>query len=165
MIGHMKHWGIPNARERQRIKRIIPMSAVLLYLQTCPVCASSKKILKMQKNPLNFIGSQKVGSPSQVDLINMRSHELNEMKWILCYVDNLSDFSQICCLPNKSSTTVGETIVQKLSAAFGPMILQSDNGSEFFAPLAEWSGSEIVSLKSWVRWLKKLTIHKVWWTL
>jgi hypothetical protein len=66
----------------------VPMSAVLLYFQTCPVCASSKKILeKKKKNPLKFIISQQVGTPSQVDLIHARSHEVKGMKWILHYVD------------------------------------------------------------------------------
>jgi hypothetical protein len=36
----------------------LPMSAKLLYLQTCPFCASSKNILKKKRNPLKSIVSQ-----------------------------------------------------------------------------------------------------------
>jgi hypothetical protein len=61
----------------------------------------------------------------------MRSFEVKGMKWILRYVDCLSGFSQVRCLPNKSSAAVGEAIVQILSASVKPMILQSDNGTEF----------------------------------
>jgi len=53
----------------------VPMSAVLLYLNTCPVCAGTKKISKKKKNPLKFIISEHVGTRSQVDLIDMRSFE------------------------------------------------------------------------------------------
>jgi hypothetical protein len=88
----------------------VPMSAVLLYLQTCTVCASSKKILKKTMNPLKFIISERVGSCSQLDLIDMRLHEVNGIKRILCYVDCLSSFSQIRCLPKKSSALMGEAI-------------------------------------------------------
>ena len=107
------------------------MSAVLLYLNTCPVCAATKKVSKKKKNPLKFIISEHVGARSQVDLIDMRSFEVNGMKWILRYVDCLSGFAQVRCLPNKSSSVVGEALVQILSASVRPLILQSDNGSEF----------------------------------
>jgi len=107
------------------------MSAVLLYLSTCPVCAVTKKISKKKKNPLKFIISEHVGTRSQVDLIDMHSFEAKGMKWILRYVDCLSGFSQVHCLPNKSSAVVGEALVQILSTSVKPTILQSDNGSEF----------------------------------
>lgn len=109
----------------------VPMSAVLLYLNTCPVCAGTKKISKKKKNPLKFIISEHVRTRSQVDLIDMRSFEANGMKWILRYIDCLSGFGQVRCLPNKSSAVVGEALVQILSASVRPLILQSDNGSEF----------------------------------
>jgi ABC-type glycerol-3-phosphate transport system permease component len=38
-------------------------------------------------------------------------------------------------VPNKSSTTVEEAIVQILSASIRPMILQSDNEFEFLGAL------------------------------
>jgi len=64
-------------------------------------------------------------------LIDMHSFEAKGMKWILRYVDCLSGFSQVHCLPNKSSAVVGEALVQILSTSVKPTILQSDNGSEF----------------------------------
>ncbi len=109
----------------------VPMPAVLLYLSTCPVCTATKKISKKKKNPLKFIISEHVGTRSQVDLIDMHSFEAKGMKWILRYVDCLSGFSQVHCLPNKSSAVVGEALVQILFASVKPTILQSDNGSEF----------------------------------
>jgi hypothetical protein len=95
----------------QSLRYSVPMSSVLLYFQTFPVCASSKKILKKKMNPLKLIISEWVGSRSQADLIETRSLEVKGMKWILRYVDCLSGFSEICCLPYMSSVVVAEAIV------------------------------------------------------
>ncbi len=137
-IIHQAHTELGHAKCRRKNKNKlqaswigVPMSAVLLYLNTCPVCAGTKRISKKKKKPLKFIISEHVGTCSQVDLIDMRSFEVKGMKWILRNVDCLSGFSQVRCLPNKSSAAVGEAIVQILSASVKPMILQSDNGTEF----------------------------------
>ncbi len=56
------------------------MSALLLPLKTYPVCAASQRILK-KKPPIQGHYLQNVGMQSQVDLIDMKSHEVkgNEM--------------------------------------------------------------------------------------
>ena len=137
-IIHDAHTALGHAKCRRKNKNRIqaswygvPIPAVLLYLSTCPICAGTKKISKKKKNPLKFIISEQVGTRSQVDLIDMRSFEVKGMKWILRYVNCLSGFSQVQCIPNKSSAVVGEAIIQILSASVRPLILQSDNGPEF----------------------------------
>jgi hypothetical protein len=137
-IIHESHTALGHAKCRRKNKNRIqaswygvPISAVLLHLSTCPICAGTKKISKKKKNPLKFIISEQVRTRSQVDLIDMRSFEVKGMKWILRYVNCLSGFSQVQCIPNKSSAVVGEAIIQILSASVRPLILQSDNGPEF----------------------------------
>ncbi len=100
---------MPNTEGRQRIKsrfcgRHTNFSRNVVFTDL----STSKKILKNMMNPLRFIICDRVGSRSQLDLIDMRLHEVKGMKWILHYVDCLSNFSQICCLPIKSSVVVGK---------------------------------------------------------
>jgi hypothetical protein len=78
------------------------------------------KLYFMKKTtPALFLS--RFGTQSQVD-----THDMTGMKWVLHYVNCTSVFSQILCLPSKSSAVVGEAIVHMLSAS-----IQSDNASEF----------------------------------
>ena len=105
-------------------------SSVALLEHLSYMCCPQEDF-KEQKNPLKFIISDQVGTRSQVDLIDIRSFEVKGMKWILRYIDCLSGFSQVRCIPNKSSAVVGDAIIQILSASVRLLILQSDNGPEF----------------------------------
>jgi hypothetical protein len=60
-LGHAKCHR-KNKNNIQSLLYSVQMSAVLLYLQTCMACASSKKIVKKKKYPLKFIISQQVGT-------------------------------------------------------------------------------------------------------
>jgi hypothetical protein len=73
------------------------------------------------------------GARVQVNLIDMRSSKdpVTGHKWILCYGDHLSSYSQVWCLTSKSSKEVGEALVKFLSSSLLPKVLQSNNGGEF----------------------------------
>ena len=132
-IIHQAHTELGHAKCRRKNKNKIQCSYVsgATVLKHLSCLCWHKENFQEEKKTLKFIISEHVGARSQVDLIDMRSFEVKGMKWILRYVDCLSGFSQVRCLPNKSSAAVGEAIVQILSASVKPMILQSDNGTEF----------------------------------
>ena len=52
-------------------------------------------------------------------------------KWILRYADHLSAYAFVRCLRTKESKEVGINLVEIISESIEPIILQSDNGSEF----------------------------------
>jgi hypothetical protein len=82
----------------------IPRTAVEMYLSLCPHCTiNSKKTKKTKLCPLKFMISSSCGARAQVDLIDMRSSEdpVTGHKWILCYGDHLSGYSQVWCLTIK----------------------------------------------------------------
>jgi hypothetical protein len=68
-------------------------------------------------------------------------------KWILRCVDHFSGFSHAAALKDKSSISVGNTLIKILSTAVLPEILQSDNGKEFFGYYINMIKTEFESLK------------------
>ena len=74
-----------------------------------------------------------IGQRCQVDLVDMTSQEdpITGNKWILRYVDHLSGYGYVCCLPSKESKYTAQALVEIISKSIEPIILQSDNGSEF----------------------------------
>jgi hypothetical protein len=100
-----------------------------LFIQSCPVCASSKRIGTKKKNPFKFFILQQVDTQSHVELIDMSSHEAKGVKWLLHDWPAFLDFLGRIALPSKSSAVVKEAIIQLLSASIGSMALQSDDSS------------------------------------
>ena len=74
-----------------------------------------------------------IGQRCQVDLVDMTSQEdpITGNKWNLRYVDHLSGYGYVCCLPSKESKYTAQALVEIISKSIEPIILQSDNGSEF----------------------------------
>jgi hypothetical protein len=110
----------------------VPLPAVRLFLDTCPVCVCGRKVMAKRKmNPLKMIISEHIGSRAQIDLIDFTSHEYNGMKWLLRYADHLSTYSHIRAMATREAEETGVNLVHILSSCIMPKILQSDNGSEF----------------------------------
>lgn len=134
------HKKLGHAKERKTIKMVqkqwygISNFAVKAYMSLCPQCNQvARNTKKMKMRPLKFILSKQVGARAQVDLIDMRSQPdpVTNHKWILRYADHLSAFSHVRCLKSKASVEVAQALIEIISSAIIPKILQSDNGSEF----------------------------------
>jgi hypothetical protein len=141
-IIHSIHFSfIRHPRDKEKNQKIInkkyygvPISAVEEYLRLCKFCiANKKKQPKAQQNPLKMILMNEVGQRCQVDLIDMSSQPdpSNNNKWILRYVDHLSGYGYVRCMPTKESRNTANALVEIISESIVPEILQSDNGSEF----------------------------------
>jgi hypothetical protein len=79
----------------------------MIALSTCPYCMSARNPSASSKmQPLKFIMSETVGHRAQVDLISMESMEINGYKYILCYVDHLSGFSDVALMRTKKDSTI-----------------------------------------------------------
>ncbi|CAF2918564.1 unnamed protein product [Rotaria sp. Silwood2] len=86
----------------------------------------------------------------QMDLIDMRSTEFNDFKWIFHAKDHFSKYSWLYPMMSKEATNVA-SILQSIFYQFGPpKILQSDNGREFVARVIldlqkNWPGLVIIN--------------------
>jgi hypothetical protein len=68
-----------------------------------------------------------------MDLIDMRSSEYNNFKWIFHAKDHFSKYSWLFPMTTKEASNVAN-ILQSIFYQFGPpKILQSDNGRGFVA--------------------------------
>lgn len=65
----------------------------------------------------------------------MQSAPDGEFKWIMHYQDHLTKFSYLRALPNKKASRVALELLKIFLMQGAPMILQSDNGSEFIASI------------------------------
>jgi len=71
-------------------------------------------------------------TPSQVDLVDMRSCSDADYNWIGHYKDHFSKFSIIWPQKKKSATETIQCLETFVFAYLGvPKLLQSDNGKEF----------------------------------
>ena len=89
----------------------------------------------------------------QVDLIDMRSTEFNDFKWIFHAKDHFSKYSWLYPMISKEATNVA-SILQSIFYQFGPpKLLQSDNDWEFVAQVILdlrkiWRGLVIINGRS-----------------
>ena len=79
----------------------------------------------------------------------MQSAPDGEFKWIMHYQDHLTKFSYLRALPNKKASRVALELLKIFLMQGAPMILQSDNGSEFIASIIQdlkdlWPACNIV---------------------
>ncbi len=77
--------------------------------------------------------SSHFNSGGQVDLINMTAYPDGNMYWILHYQDHHDKMSYLKALPNKRPATIAAVLFILFLQQGAPVILQSDNGSEFVA--------------------------------
>lgn len=69
----------------------------------------------------------------QVDLIDMQSSQHATYKWIMVYQDHLTKFCVLRALTSKRAAEVAFQLTDIFLLLGAPVILQSDNGSEFTA--------------------------------
>jgi hypothetical protein len=138
------HMSLGHARDikknKARLDQVyysIPESCVKDFLKLCPYCCPARNKKKKNKVPLKMILTPRIGHRAQIDLIDMGALAINGTRYILRYVDHLSGFSQIHALMTKSAEEVGIKLIQILSTAVIPEILQSDNGNEFLGTCIE----------------------------
>jgi hypothetical protein len=84
-----------------------------------------------------MILTPRVGHRAQIDLIDMGALSINGEQYILCYVDHLSGFGHVHTSKSKVAEEVGVKLIQILSTAAIPEILQSDNGNGFLGKCIE----------------------------
>ncbi len=110
----------------------ITEKVIKVYRDLCPVCLKQTKPSKAESlGQLQIMISDTVGSRAQMYLVDIHRRQVSNYKWILRYVDHHSGYSHIACLRNKKAKTVGLELIQILTAAEIPELLQSDNGGEF----------------------------------
>jgi hypothetical protein len=102
-----------------------------MFLEQCPYCCPRRTKRVKNKVPLKTILTPRIGHRAQIDLIDMGALAIQGHRFILRYVDHLSGFSYVQPLTSKSAEEVGIKLIQILSTAVIPEILQSDNGTEF----------------------------------
>ena len=79
--------------------------------------------------------SSEFSSRGQVDLIDMQSMSSRTYKWIMVYQDHLTKFCVLRPLKSKRAAEVAFQIADIFLLLGAPVILQSDNGSEFTAQI------------------------------
>ncbi|XP_068209297.1 KRAB-A domain-containing protein 2-like [Palaemon carinicauda] len=79
--------------------------------------------------------STEFSSRGQVDLIDMQSMSYRTFKWIMVYQDHLTKFCVLRPLTSKRAAEVAFQLADIFLLLGAPVILQSDNGSEFTAQI------------------------------
>ncbi len=107
-----------------------------IYRNLCPQCLRHSRPPAVESlQPLRMRISDTIGLRCQMDLmVQTRRPDMTKdgvFTWILRYVDHFSGFSHVAPLKDKSSRSVGNTLIRILSTAVLPEILQSENGKEF----------------------------------
>ncbi|XP_068229782.1 KRAB-A domain-containing protein 2-like [Palaemon carinicauda] len=94
--------------------------------------------------------STEFSSRGQVDLIDVQSMSRRTFKWIMVYQDHLTKFCVLRPLTSKRAAEVAFQLADIFLLLGAPVILQSDNGSEFTAQII----TELRSL-----WLELSIVH------
>ncbi|XP_068241013.1 KRAB-A domain-containing protein 2-like [Palaemon carinicauda] len=102
-----------------------------LYLE----CQKKRKRPMTKGVVVKPILSTEFSSRGQVDLIDMQSMSCRTFKWIMVYQDHLTKFCVLRRLTSKRAAEVAFQLADIFLLLGAPVILQSDNGSEFTAQI------------------------------
>jgi Integrase zinc binding domain len=134
--GHLK---VENTYSRCRYKYYnVTRAVVKFFIDLCPICSDRKPKIKKLKGAAKPIMSTKFRDRFQVDLIDM-SHDPQTnptsqvMKWILVCKDHLTGFHMVRALPAKKASIVAHELSLLWGMMGYPLILHTDNGTEFVA--------------------------------
>jgi hypothetical protein len=95
----------------------------------CDVCQTRRYFQKpISGKPIISIGFL---TRVQMDLIDMRSVQYEDSKFILHVKDHFTKFSWLFALPTKEAKHVATNLRNIFYTSGPPKILQSDNGKEF----------------------------------
>ncbi|XP_070208806.1 KRAB-A domain-containing protein 2-like [Littorina saxatilis] len=111
----------------------IQRDSVELFKSYCLVCQEKQKRQKTKGVVVRPILTEEFNSRSQVDLVDYQSMEDGGYKWIMVYQDHLTKFVVLRPLTSKRACQVALQLVDIFTLFGAPVILQSDNGSEFTA--------------------------------
>ena len=99
------------------------------------VCQEKTKRQKTKGVVVKPILSSDFSSRCQVDLIDFQSMDDGQYKWIMVYQDRLTKFVVLRPLTSKRACEVASQLMDIFALLGAPVILQSDNGSEFTAAI------------------------------
>ena len=94
-----------------------------IFKSLCQQCQEKKK------------PSSEFSSRGQVDLIDMESMLCRNYKWIMVYQDHLTNFCVLRPLKSNHATEIAFQLADIFLLLGAPVILQSDNGSQFIAQI------------------------------
>ena len=115
----------------------ITVEAMSLFKETCIQCQEKRKRPMTKGVVVRPILSKEFSSRAQVDLIDMQSMASNQFKWIMVYQDHLTKFCILRSLTSKRAAEVAFQLVDIFTLFGAPVVLQSDNGSEFTAAVID----------------------------
>ncbi|KAL8583081.1 hypothetical protein ACOMHN_051245 [Nucella lapillus] len=117
-------------KELDKKYKNIPREAV--FIANCSVC--QKKAVRQRKGVVvKPILTKEAMSRAQIDLVDYQSMPDGNYKWLLVFQDHLTKFCVLCPLTSKRASEVAIQLVDVFCLFGAPVILQSDNGSEFTA--------------------------------
>ena len=119
-------------KELQKKYANIPTKAVELFKSLCQECQKKRKRPMTKGVVVRPILTKEFSSRGQVDLIDMQSMPSgSNKKWILVYQDHLTKFCILRALTSKRAAEVAFHLLDIFLLFGAPVVLQSDNGSEF----------------------------------
>ncbi|XP_066964221.1 KRAB-A domain-containing protein 2-like [Macrobrachium rosenbergii] len=113
----------------------IQRDTVELFKSLCQECQKKRKQPMTKGVVVKPILSSEFSSRGQVDLIDMQSMSCRTYKWIMVYQDHLTKFCVLRPLKSKRAAEVAFQLADIFLLLGAPVILQSDNGSEFTAQI------------------------------
>jgi hypothetical protein len=129
--------GIDHPKGRTFYKRVaerydnISASVCKLFTNTCRRCCEQAKKKKPTAGVKNIV-TKGFGVRGQVDLVDFQSMPDGKFKFLLNYVDH--GIKKLTCIPivAKRASTVALALLTIFTEQGPPMILQADNGREFY---------------------------------
>ena len=118
----------------------IPQAITELYIKQCTLCSTHKS--KYKQSPSRPIVSTNFLTRVQVDLTYMGSIPDGGYKWICHARDHFTKFSWTSPLKSKRPSEVAKTLYNIFIVFGAPLILQTDNGTEFTSSII----AELMSL-------------------
>ncbi len=108
------------------------------FVATCETCNHKNPVVKAMKGAKKPILSECFRDRFQVDLIDMRSCEMddvyeNTMRWILTLKDHSTQLTYLVPLPRKRASYVAYELDRIFGLIGYPSIFHTDNGKEFTA--------------------------------
>ncbi|XP_068229435.1 KRAB-A domain-containing protein 2-like [Palaemon carinicauda] len=113
----------------------IQRDTIELFKSLCLECQKKRKQPRTKGVVVKSILSTEFSSRGQVDLIDMQSMSCRTFKWIMVYQDHLTKFCVLRRLTSKHAAEVAFQLADIFLLLGAPVILQSDNGSEFTAQI------------------------------
>ena len=120
-------------KELDKKYKNIPREALKFFIGNCSVCQQKAVRQRTKGVVVKPILTKDFMSRAQIDLIDFQSMADGNFKWLLVFQDHLTKFCVLRPLTSKRASEVAIHLVDIFCLFGAPVILQSDNGSEFTA--------------------------------